>query len=79
MGKRGLSVLKHTNTNTTTLNITFVPYIANLTLFSIFYTMARPGLTGDAHLAAGHVGHGPVGLDGLQLVQAPVQLLQRLQ
>ena len=30
------------------------------------------------HLAAGHVGHGAVGLDGLQLVQAPVQLLQRL-
>ena len=30
------------------------------------------------HLAACHVGHGPVGLDGLQLVQAPVQLLQCL-
>ena len=32
-----------------------------------------------SYLAAGHVGHGAVGLDGLQLVQAPVQLLQRLQ
>ena len=31
-----------------------------------------------AHLAAGHVGDRPVGLDGLQLVEAPVQLLQRL-
>ena len=32
-----------------------------------------------SYLAARHVRHRSVGLDGLQLVQAPVQLLQRLQ
>ena len=31
-----------------------------------------------SYLARGHVGDGPVGLDGLQLVEAPVQLLQGL-
>ena len=30
------------------------------------------------YLAGGHVRDGAVGLDGLQLVQTPVQLLQRL-
>ena len=35
--------------------------------------------TVQPYLARGHVRHAPVGLDGLQLVQAPVQLLQRLQ
>ena len=30
------------------------------------------------YLAGGHVANGPVGLDGFQLVQAPVEFLQRL-
>ena len=34
--------------------------------------------TNISHLAGRHVGDGPVRLDGLQLVQAPVQLLQGL-
>jgi hypothetical protein len=32
----------------------------------------------DSYLAASHVGHRSVGLDRLQLIQAPVQLLQSL-
>ena len=45
---------------------------------SVGCAVADKGCIVLAYLARGHVRDRPVGLDRLQLVQAPVQLLQRL-